>query len=72
MAFVLRIHVLLTEIVGSINMKSYSGRSLFTGLLSRPATRKRAGLIDIMDAFPESKFLLIGDSGEQDLELYAE
>lgn len=53
-------------------MKSYSGRSLFTGLLSRPATRKRAGLIGIMDAFPESKFLLIGDSGEQDLELYAD
>lgn len=57
---------------GSINMKSYSGRSLFTGLLSRPATRKRAGLIGIMDAFPESKFLLIGDSGEQDLKLYAD
>lgn len=57
---------------GSVRLKSYAGRSLFNGLLSAPATRKRAGIIDVMDNFPDSKFILVGDSGEQDLELYAE
>ncbi|KAJ7187921.1 hypothetical protein C8R46DRAFT_1023448 [Mycena filopes] len=57
---------------GSIKLRSYAGRSLFSGLLSAPAARKRAGVQDILQAFPESKFILIGDSGEQDLELYAE
>ena len=57
---------------GSVKLKSYAGRSLFTGLLSAPATRKRAGVQEILDAFPECKFILIGDSGEQDIELYAE
>lgn len=51
-------------------MKSYAGRSLFNGLLSAPAARKRAGVLDILAAFPDSKFFLVGDSGEQDLELY--
>ncbi|PPQ69597.1 hypothetical protein CVT26_001585 [Gymnopilus dilepis] len=57
---------------GSIKLRSYAGRSLFNGLLSAPAARKRAGVTDILDAFPESKFFLIGDSGEQDMELYAD
>ncbi|KAJ7747234.1 hypothetical protein B0H16DRAFT_1555186 [Mycena metata] len=57
---------------GSIKLRSYAGRSLFSGLLSAPAARKRAGVQEILQAFPESRFLLIGDSGEQDLELYAE
>ncbi|GLB43214.1 putative the pyruvate dehydrogenase complex catalyzes the overall conversion of pyruvate to acetyl-CoA and CO(2) [Lyophyllum shimeji] len=57
---------------GSMKLKSYSGRSIFNGLLSAPAARKRAGVVEILDAFPESRFLLIGDTGEQDLELYAE
>ncbi|KAF5353097.1 hypothetical protein D9758_008708 [Tetrapyrgos nigripes] len=57
---------------GSIKLRSYAGKSLFSGLLSAPAARKRAGVLDIMDAFPDSKFILVGDSGEQDLELYAE
>lgn len=57
---------------GSIKLRSYAGRSLFSGLLSAPAARKRAGVVDILDAFPDSRFFLIGDSGEQDLELYAE
>ena len=57
---------------GSIKLKSYAGRSVFNGLLSAPADRKRAGIKDIMDAFPDSRFILIGDSGEQDLELYSE
>ncbi|KAG7093448.1 hypothetical protein E1B28_007126 [Marasmius oreades] len=57
---------------GSIKLKSYAGRSLFSGLLSAPAARKRAGVQDILNAFPDSSFILVGDSGEQDLELYTE
>ncbi|EKM82035.1 hypothetical protein AGABI1DRAFT_35522, partial [Agaricus bisporus var. burnettii JB137-S8] len=57
---------------GSIKLKSYAGRSLLSGLLSAPAARKRAGVIEILDSFPDSNFILIGDSGEQDLELYAD
>ncbi|KAL1748148.1 hypothetical protein HDZ31DRAFT_30199 [Schizophyllum fasciatum] len=57
---------------GSVKLKSYAGRSLFTGLLSAPATRKRAGVQEILDAFPECKFILVGDSGEQDIELYSD
>ncbi|KAG1860237.1 hypothetical protein DFJ58DRAFT_726028 [Suillus subalutaceus] len=56
---------------GSIALKSYSGRSFFNALLSDPATRKRANVVEVLDGFPDSKFILIGDSGEQDLELYA-
>ncbi|KAG6900139.1 hypothetical protein C0995_004182 [Termitomyces sp. Mi166 len=57
---------------GSIRLKSYAGRSIFHGLLTAPATRKRAGVVDVLDSFPESRFILIGDTGEQDMELYAE
>ncbi|KAG5642163.1 hypothetical protein DXG03_003547 [Asterophora parasitica] len=58
--------------LGSIKLKSYAGRSIFNGLLSAPAARKRAGVVEVLDAFPESRFFLIGDTGEQDLELYAD
>ncbi|KAG6855561.1 hypothetical protein H0H87_001013 [Tephrocybe sp. NHM501043] len=57
---------------GSIRLKSYAGRSIFNGLLSAPAMRKRAGVVDVLDSFPDSRFFLIGDTGEQDMELYAE
>ncbi|KAJ3762392.1 hypothetical protein EV360DRAFT_35831 [Lentinula raphanica] len=57
---------------GSVKLRSYAGRSLFSGLLSAPSARKRAGVLEILDAFPDSRFILIGDSGEQDLELYTE
>lgn len=69
----LQLHrILLIDRIGSIKLKSYAGRSLLSGLLSAPAARKRAGVVEILDSFPYSKFILIGDSGEQDLELYAE
>jgi hypothetical protein len=32
--------------------------------------RKRQSALRLLDAFPEAKFMLFGDSGEQDLELY--
>jgi len=57
---------------GSIKLKSYAGRSLLSGFLSAPAAKKRGNLLELLDAFPESQFVLIGDSGEQDLELYTE
>jgi phosphatidate phosphatase APP1 len=63
---------LIKFIAGSIKLRSYAGRSLFNDLLSAPAVRKRAGVVDILDSFPDSQFFLIGDTGEQDLELYAE
>lgn len=56
---------------GSVKLKSYAGRSLFNGLLSAPAERKRAGIADLLDSFSDARFFLVGDSGEQDLELYA-
>ncbi|KAG7444523.1 uncharacterized protein BT62DRAFT_971263 [Guyanagaster necrorhizus] len=57
---------------GSIKLKSYAGRSLFSGLLSAPAARKRNAVLEILDSFSHSHFILIGDTGEQDMELYAE
>ncbi|CAK5281269.1 unnamed protein product [Mycena citricolor] len=57
---------------GSVKLRSYAGRSLFSGLLSAPAARKRAGVQELVVAFPDSSFILIGDSGEQDLQLYAD
>ncbi|KAI9464529.1 hypothetical protein BJY52DRAFT_824562 [Lactarius psammicola] len=56
---------------GSVRLRSYGTRSLFSGLLSAPAERKRDGVVEVLKSFPESSFILIGDSGEQDLELYA-
>ncbi|KAI1793481.1 hypothetical protein LXA43DRAFT_1073156 [Ganoderma leucocontextum] len=57
---------------GSVRLRSYGGRTLFNGLLSAPAVRKRSAVVDILNHFPDARFLLVGDSGEQDLELYAE
>ncbi|KDN47043.1 hypothetical protein RSAG8_03820, partial [Rhizoctonia solani AG-8 WAC10335] len=57
---------------GSIKLKSYGGRNLFQGLWGESAAdRKRGNVVDVLDSFPESKFILVGDSGEQDLELYS-
>lgn len=56
---------------GSVRLRSYGTRSLFSGLLSAPAERKRDGVVEVLNSFPDSHFILIGDSGEQDLELYA-
>jgi hypothetical protein len=57
---------------GSIRLKSYAARSLLPALLSPAAARKRQGVVEVLDAFPESRFVLVGDTGEQDMELYAE
>ncbi|CAE6418369.1 unnamed protein product [Rhizoctonia solani] len=57
---------------GSVKLKSYGGRNLFQGLWGESAAdRKRGNVVEILDSFPQSKFILVGDSGEQDLELYS-
>ena len=56
---------------GSVRLRSYGTRSLFSDLLSAPSDRKRDGVLEVLTSFPHSRFILIGDSGEQDLELYA-
>lgn len=56
---------------GSVRLRSYGTRSLFSDLLSAPSDRKRDGVLEVLTSFPLSRFILIGDSGEQDLELYA-
>ncbi|CAE6359224.1 unnamed protein product [Rhizoctonia solani] len=57
---------------GSVKLKSYGGRNLFQGLWGESAAdRKRGNVVEILDSFPQSKFVLVGDSGEQDLELYS-
>jgi hypothetical protein len=56
---------------GSVRLRSYGTRTLFSGLLSAPSDRKRDGVLEVLTSFPHSRFILIGDSGEQDLELYA-
>ncbi|PWN28967.1 hypothetical protein BDZ90DRAFT_230968 [Jaminaea rosea] len=46
--------------------------SLLSTWLQPASSRKRAAIVNILDDFPKSLFLLVGDTGELDLELYAE
>ncbi|CCG82179.1 Putative uncharacterized protein [Taphrina deformans PYCC 5710] len=55
---------------GSIHLKQYSG--FLQGMFEPAAEKKRANVERILVDFPSRKFILIGDSGEQDLELYTE
>ncbi|EJT96583.1 hypothetical protein DACRYDRAFT_120013 [Dacryopinax primogenitus] len=57
---------------GSIKLKYYSPSAVFTGLWDSAADRKRHGVVEVLDAFPSSRFILIGDTGEQDMELYVQ
>jgi len=56
--------------VGSLKLKYYGGRSILNGLWTGAAEKKRAGVIGVLDTFTDSRFFLVGDSGEQDMELY--
>lgn len=42
-----------------------------SSLFEPAGQRKRPSVLEVMDEFYDSPFILIGDSGEQDLELYA-
>ena len=55
---------------GSFHLKQYSG--MLQGIFEPVAERKKGTLERIMNDFPERKFLLVGDSGEADLEVYTD
>ena len=55
---------------GSFHLKQYSG--MLQGIFEPVAERKKGTLDRIMNDFPERRFILVGDSGEADLELYVE
>ncbi|KAM7186918.1 putative actin patch protein 1 [Naviculisporaceae sp. PSN 640] len=55
---------------GSIHLKQYSG--MLQGIFEPVAERKKGTLERILRDFPERRFLLVGDSGEADLEVYTE
>ena len=55
---------------GSYHLKQYSG--MLQGIFEPVAERKKGTLDKIMRDFPERRFILIGDSGEADLEVYTD
>jgi len=55
---------------GSFHLKQYSG--MLQGIFEPVAERKKVTLDKIARDFPERDFILIGDSGEADLEVYTD
>ena len=55
---------------GSLHLKQYTG--MLQGIFEPVAERKKSTLERLLRDFPERKFLLVGDSGEADLEVYTE
>ncbi|KAL1644537.1 hypothetical protein SLS61_008805 [Didymella pomorum] len=55
---------------GSFHLKQYSG--MMQGIFEPVAERKKVTLDKISRDFPERRFILIGDSGEADLEVYTD
>ncbi|OOG00403.1 hypothetical protein ASPCADRAFT_202253 [Aspergillus carbonarius ITEM 5010] len=55
---------------GSFHLKQYSG--MLQGIFEPTAERKRGSLEQILRDFPTRKFILVGDSGEADLEVYTD
>lgn len=55
---------------GSLHLKQYSG--MLQGIFEPVAERKKGTLTRLLGDFPERKFLLVGDSGEADLEVYTD
>lgn len=53
---------------GSMHLKEYNG--FLNGLFEAASERKKQTLHRIVQDFPKRKFILIGDSGEGDLEAY--
>lgn len=57
---------------GSLKLKNYGGARQFFSKIREPAgARKRQGVLEVLDAFLDAQFILVGDTGEQDMELYA-
>jgi len=55
---------------GSFHLKQYTG--MLQGIFEPVAERKKGTLETILNDFPERCFILAGDSGEADLELYTD
>ncbi|KAF2143205.1 uncharacterized protein K452DRAFT_307376 [Aplosporella prunicola CBS 121167] len=55
---------------GSFHLKQYSG--MLQGIFEPVAERKKATLDRLARDFPERSFILVGDSGEADLEVYTD
>jgi phosphatidate phosphatase APP1 len=55
--------------ITSIHLRQYSG-NLVASFTQPGAERKRPSLLSLFEEFPDRKFILIGDTGEQDLEAY--
>ena len=53
-----------------MHLKAYNG--MLQGIFEPVAERKKPVLERILSDFPERKFILVGDSGEADLEVYTE
>ena len=58
---------------GTLHLKSFSlNDHTRSALLQPPEITKRAAIYQILRDFPERKFILVGDSGERDAEIYAD
>ncbi len=55
---------------GSFHLKQYTG--MLQGIFEPVAERKKGTLEKILNDFPERRYVLVGDSGEADLELYTD
>ena len=55
---------------GSFHLKQYTG--MLQGIFEPVAERKKGTLDKILSDFPERRFILVGDSGEADLEVYTD
>lgn len=55
---------------GSLHLKQYSG--MLQGIFEPVAERKKGTLDKILRDFPKRRFILVGDSGEADLEVYTD
>lgn len=55
---------------GSFHLKNYI--SVFQGILEPVSERKKPTITKILSDFPERSFILVGDSGEADLEVYCD
>ncbi|OVF08591.1 putative phosphatidate phosphatase [Clavispora lusitaniae] len=56
---------------GSIHLKQYTG-NIISSLMEPSSSRKRKSLFQVVAHFPHKTFVCVGDSGEQDLEAYAD
>lgn len=56
---------------GSVHLKQYTG-NIISSLMEPSSSRKKKALFKIAHDFPQKKFICVGDSGERDLEAYAD